>query len=105
MLQILKCNLELNLSTFSNSICFRKPFHQFLSQIDELKSCIEEREEEMSRLRTATVSAVNHFFISLTSLCHFPHHQKSSYLIKDSSVEVPTKGRHYATLKYESEGI
>lgn len=30
-----------------------------LAQIDELKSCIEEREEELSRLRTATVSAVN----------------------------------------------
>lgn len=30
-----------------------------LVQIDELKSCIEEREEELSRLRTATVSAVN----------------------------------------------
>ena len=26
------------------------------SQIDELKSCIEEREEELSRLKTATVS-------------------------------------------------
>lgn len=27
-----------------------------LAQIDELKSCIEEREEELTRLRTATVS-------------------------------------------------
>lgn len=29
-------------------------------QIDELKSGIEEREEELSRLRTATVSAENY---------------------------------------------
>lgn len=33
----------------------------FLAQIDELKSCIEEREEELSRLKTGTVS------ISLTT--------------------------------------
>lgn len=30
-----------------------------LIQIDELKSCIEEREDELSRLRTATVSTLN----------------------------------------------
>lgn len=29
-----------------------------VGQIDELKGCIEEREEELSRLRTATASVV-----------------------------------------------
>lgn len=35
----------------------KKPWFCNFAQIDELKSCIEEREEELSRLRTATVRA------------------------------------------------
>lgn len=42
----------------SQSTCFSN--FSFLAQIDELKSCIEEREEELSRLRTGTVSAANY---------------------------------------------
>lgn len=61
------------------------------SQIDELKGCIEEREEELSRLRTATVSPANHRFNQ--SVCDFPCHQQSCHTEQIKNSAVNTKQR------------